>query len=51
MQNHLRDNLQSAKPGNEVGLRGLYPIKEKDEPRSADPAKDTKSRYRPAANY
>eukprot|EP00347_Sterkiella_histriomuscorum_P005661 403355743 len=37
----IRENLQSAKPSNAYdGLRGLAPIKERDEARSADPARD-----------
>ena len=39
--NMVRDNLQSAKPSKDYGLKGLAPIKEKDEPRSADPGRDT----------
>lgn len=39
--NGLRDQLQSAKPSVDYGLKGLAPIKEKDEPRSADIARDT----------
>ena len=37
----MRDNLQSAKPNNAYPLRALVPIAEKDEPRSADPIRDT----------
>jgi hypothetical protein len=39
----MRDNLQSAKPTtheNNPKLRGLAPIKEEDQPRSAEPGKD-----------
>ena len=50
-QNNLRENLQSAKPGADYGLKGLMPIQEKDEPRSADPAKDTATRNRHAQYY
>ena len=39
--NGLRDQIQSAKPSVDYGLKGLAPIKEKDEPRSADIARDT----------
>jgi hypothetical protein len=37
----LRENLQSAKPSQDHGLKGLAPIRERDEARSADPARDT----------
>ena len=36
-----RDNLYSAKPSVDYGLKGLAPIREKDEPRSADPGRDS----------
>ena len=32
-------------------MRGLAPIKERDEARSADPARDTHSKYKGANNY
>ena len=48
--NGLRDQLQSAKPSVDYGLKGLAPIKEKDEPRSADVARDTGKNHNPQ-NY
>ena len=33
--------MQSAKPSNNYGLKGLAPIRERDEARSADPRGDT----------
>lgn len=48
---HLRDNLQSAKPSNDYGLKGLAPIKEKDEPRSADVGRDTGSKNKNPLYY
>jgi len=35
----------------DYGLKGLMPIQEKDEPRSADPARDTGTRHKNALYY
>jgi hypothetical protein len=35
----------------DYGLKGLMPIQEKDEPRSADPARDTGTRNKNAMYY
>jgi hypothetical protein len=46
-----RENLNSAKPSIDYGLKGLAPIKEKDEPRSADVGRDTGSKNKNALYY
>ena len=43
--------MQSAKPSMDYGLKGLMPIQERDEARSADPAKDTYTRHKNAQYY
>lgn len=35
----------------DYGLKGLAPIKEKDEPRSADPVRDTYMKHKNPQNY
>jgi hypothetical protein len=48
---NVRENLQSAKPSQDYGLKGLAPIKERDEARSADPARDTGTKNKNALYY